>query len=394
MEISVHGKKVKVVLDFDDYSERKYRNDFENFLEYQTKREKFENAKDTDLKFLYVRELKNIPYIGLAKYIERKYPYELFQKLLSNFIIRIIQKVLEDFPAIITSDNLEVQVKISRITQREYYGGYDEKVSDAEHAYIEFSGLWLINYLLVPWIHFRRIDYQTIYNFTAHEMHHHVDHVHRAFIYEEKLEDKWKLKAKRISNYGALFLFSVLLELRREGFADFSKKRNFPRFDVDRGKIREFRTKLDKLVTIKGKEEAEEFFDSQLSTSSFMTYYCGSLMCYFIALFFSKEIGKEPAIVAGGRSYPLNMLSTVIGRNKQCTIINLPNQAFDKAYHLIYTMGPVEFLNMYNHACDNFGIPPKYRVLWWRLFVELKMKTTRIYEKERDAKLIRKHYKP
>lgn len=330
MEMSVHGKRVKLVLDFDDYSERKYRNDFEDFLEYQTKREKFENAKDTDLKFLYIRELKNIPYNGLAKYLEDKYPYELFQKLLFDFLARIIQKVLEDFPAIITSDDFEVQVKISRITQREYYGGYDEKVSDAEHAYIEFSGLWLINYLLIPWIHFRRIDYQTIYNFIAHELHHHVDLVHRAFIYEEKLEDKWKLKAKKISNYGALFLFSVLLELRREGFADFSKKRNFPRFDIDRGKIGEFRRKLGKLVTIKGKEAAEEFFDSQLSTSSYMTYYCGSLMCYFIALFFSKQIGKEPTIATGGRNYPLNMLPGVIGRNRHCTIINLPSQALTR----------------------------------------------------------------
>lgn len=61
---------------------------------------------------------------------------------------------------------------------------------------------------------------------------------------------------------------------------------------------------------------------------------------------------------------------------------------------MIYTMGPIEFLNMYNHACDNLGIPEKFRVLWWSLFTELKMRTTRMYEKEREAKLRKKRYKP
>ncbi|MFH0868089.1 MAG: hypothetical protein V1831_02145 [Candidatus Woesearchaeota archaeon] len=384
MDFVIHGKKVKIVYNFDEYSERKYKNDFEELVTYQTKKEiidKEKNPRALDLKFLNIKGFKYIP-------------YDYFQKTVINFLTRVICQILNEFPNIITSKEFEIQIKIARVKQREYYGAYDPDVSDVEHAYTEFSGLWLLNTLVMPWVHFKRIDYPILYNFLVHELHHHVDYINKAFIYEEKLEDKWKLKAKQISNYSLVFLLSTLLELRVEGFAEFAKKRNFPKFDIHTDMIYEFRKNLAKLITIRKKREAEDFFNKKLSTESYLTYYCGRLMCYFIALFLTKRTINKPVIGVNNKTFPLEELDKIMSKHKYFLIQGVPTDIFVKTCELVSTMGPIEFLNMYNNACDNLGISYRNRVLWWVLFVKLKKATTYIHEKERIKKLIKKGYKP
>lgn len=391
---TIHGRKVKLVFNFDEYSKRLYRNDFEDFLEYQTKREEFLQPRDTDLKFLNIKELKNIPYKGLAQYLETRYPYDFFQKTVLSFLTRVVYQTLTEFPKIITSEDFEVQIKISRITQRAYYGGYDEEISDVEHAYTEFSGLWLLNTIVMPWAHYKRIDYPVVYNFLLHELTHHIDNIHGKFVYEQKLNSKWKMKAKKISNYSLIFLISAMLELRIEGFADFAKKRNFPRFDIDISKIREFKRNLTKLISIRQKEAAEEFFTKKLSLESYLTYYCGSLMCYFIALSLAKQSLNEPIIVLGSEKFPLEYLNKLMNKGKRFFIQNLPTSVFDSAYEMISSMGPVKFLHTYAYACNHLGISKKNRVLWRQLFAEYMKAAEKVYEKERIKKIMKKGYKP
>ena len=392
---AIHGKKVKLVYNFGYYNNRLYRNDFKDLLVYQKKEEEITQPRDLDLKFLYIKEFKNIPYKGLSKYIEQKYPYDFFQKTTLLFLNRIFYQILSEFPALITSqEEFEIQVKIVRVHERDYYANYDEDTSDAEHLYLEISALWLLNTILLPWVHFKRIDYTLVHNFLVHTLQHHVENVNKKFTYEKQLENKWKLKAQKISNFGLLFLLSSLLELRTNGFADFTKKRNFPRFDIHTNMIFEFRKNLAKLITIRKKEEAEKFFITKLSYQSYLIEYCGSLMCYFIALYLTKNTINKPVIVLGKEQYPLEDLNTLMIKNKNFFIQGLPNAAFDRAYRLISETRPIEFLNMYNHACDNLKIEYRNRVLWWQLFVKHKIATTQIYEKERLKRIIKKGYKP
>ena len=161
-----------------------------------------------------------------------------------------------------------------------------------------------------------------------------------------------------------VFLLSALLELRIDGFSEFLKKRNLGTFDIHANMIHEFRKNLAKLITIRKKQEAEEFFLSKLSYQSYVIQYCGSLMCYFIALSLAKNTTKKPIIIVGSEQHPLESINEMLNGHENFFVRGLTTETFDSAYALISKMGPIEFLNTYNQACDQFGIDDNNRVLW------------------------------
>ncbi|MFH1770736.1 MAG: hypothetical protein ABH828_04210 [archaeon] len=393
MNFHINGKNVKIIFNYNNYSKRKYRNDFKDFLDYHTKREEKdpEQVRQFDLKRIFYKEFQTIPYKGLAAYLSERYSYEFFMKTANYFFIKILEKVLNDYPKIITSEEFEIQVQVIRIVRREYYGAYDPEPSDKDHAYIEFNAVWVLNNIVMPWALYKKINYQLIYKFLVHELYHHVDNIAEAFIYEDKLEDKLKLKSKKISNYGVLFLFSVLFELRAEGFAEFAS-RNSNRFEINKNKILEFKKNLWILVTKRKKADAEYFFNKKLSTESYATYYSGNLMCFIIALFFCKNVTNQPKIIFDGKEFPIIDLNRLIDTKKTVSIMGMPREIYQKTLSYVNSIGPAEFLNMYNHACDHLEISYDNRVLWWKEFIKLKKKTTEIYEADRLKKVIKKGY--
>jgi hypothetical protein len=393
MELHIAGKTVKITLNFDNYSKIQYRNDFKEFLDYNTKKEKnLEPTNHFSLKKIFHEEFKTIPEKGLATYLEDKYSYEFYVEIVSNFLLKIVNKVLCDSPSVITSDQFEIQVQIIRILRREYYGAYDPEPSDKSHAYLEFGGFWLLNNLFMPWALYKKTDYQLVYKSLVHELYHHVDYIAGAFKYEDELEEKWKLKSKKISNYGTLFLFCVLLEIRAEGFAEFASKK-YTRFEINKKKIIEFKENLWILVTKKKKADAENFFNKKLSTEVLITYYIGELMCTIIALYFCKWLKKPPKIIYSGQEFAPENINWLMNNNKLPIVMNIPNEIYSKTLSFVNSAGPIEFLNTYNQACDFFGISYENRALWWREFIKLKNKTTEIYEEERLKKLLKKGYK-
>ncbi|MDP3766369.1 MAG: hypothetical protein Q8R04_07695, partial [Nanoarchaeota archaeon] len=91
---------------------------------------------------------------------------------------------------------------------------------------------------------------------------------------------------------------------------------------------------------------------------------------------------------------PLEGINKMLSNHENFFVQGLTTETFDSAYALISKMGPIEFLNTYNQACDQFGIDYHNRVLWWKLFVQFKKAAAILYEKERIKKLVKKGYRP
>jgi len=138
MNFDINGKIVNIVINLENYSLRKFNLDFKDLLKYQTKNEELDlnSNRQFDLKRIYggILPIK----------------YEDFQRIINLFLPKIILFFLKEHQEIITSDNFEIQIKIVRVPKREYYGVYDPEISDKNYAYIEVSGLWLLNSLVVP----------------------------------------------------------------------------------------------------------------------------------------------------------------------------------------------------------------------------------------------------
>jgi hypothetical protein len=206
------------------------------------------------------------------------------------------------------------------------------------------------------------------------------------------LEEKWQLKAKKISHYGVLFLFSTLMELRAEGYADFSS-RDLDGLEINKKKIVEFKKNLWKLVKKTKREDAEAFFEKKISTESYASYYAGNVMCAVIALYFSKGAVSLPRLMCAGREFPATDLNKLLNTKKNISIRGIPKEIRQKTLSYVSSTGPVEFLNMYNEACEHFGVSYDNRVLWWQEFIKLKQKTTEIAEAARRKKIAKKGYK-
>ena len=379
MNFDINGKIVNIVINLENYSLRKFNLDFKDLLKYQTKNE------ELDLNSNRQFDLKRI-YEGILPI-----KYEDFQRIINLFLPKIILFFLKEHQEIITSDNFEIQIKIVRVPKREYYGVYDPEISDKNYAYIEVSGLWLLNSLVVPWVVSKKIDWGLISKFLVHELYHHVDYIANAFIYEDKLQEKWNLRSKEMSHYGILFLFCVLLEIRAEGYAEFASK-DYRKFVIDPTMIKEFRKNIRELVTISKRNDAELFFAKKLSTESYSTYYCGNIMCFFIALYFSKRSLNVPKIVYNNRESLLSNLGSFLETGKKVSIVNLSPKVYSFALSSINQMGPIEFLNMYNLACDDLGISNNNKVLNWTEFNELKKIALNSAESRRIKAVKKKGY--
>ena len=74
---TVCGKNATVIYDLTFYSEKDYKKDFKDFLNYQTRKVKFSAPDDADWKFY---NLKEHPFIS----------YEDFLKIISELVSKIV----------------------------------------------------------------------------------------------------------------------------------------------------------------------------------------------------------------------------------------------------------------------------------------------------------------
>ncbi|MBS3133261.1 hypothetical protein J4470_03995 [Candidatus Woesearchaeota archaeon] len=385
----INGKKVIVLFLFRNYWRKHLESDYRELMNYHQKIAKVENPmSDIDLKFYHT--IRQFPEI----------PYDYFKEVIRRFVLRIVNEVLRDNPGIVTTttDTFEIQFKVSRNDNKEWYGAYDDSISDTEHAYIEYNGLWLLNTIVVPWIVFRRIDYKLLYKFFQHELSHHKDLMNKRYFVEDYAKQRIRPISRRLGNYSLFYLYLAFENLRVEGLHEFSDKRYMQRIEINMEWVRNFRKLVEELITIRKLGEAEEFFERNLGSISHQgIYYVGRLASQTIALAVAKKEGlatRVSLLLPDNKTEPLSYLNSAMKAHAKFFITQIPVQAFEKAVTIMERTSYRGFIRLYEWACNELGIEEGNRIVTHAWFDDLKKRATKWYESHRLKMLGSKGYIP
>lgn len=392
---TVSGKRVTVIYDLTFYSEKEYRRDFRDFLNYQKRKEEFSESDEGDWKFYNLKQFKSIPFND-------------FLKIVSDLFSRVIYQVLKDNPTIMVSDQNEFKVKIIlfRVPGREWYmeehpreelkgEQYSQFLEELESEEIEHAdhltaGSFLIQSIAAPWFYKKRIDYSYIYRFLFHELEHHKQRITDFYKFEDevqkRLEARFKTKVPKIMNYRITYLFLTMHGLLNEGHAEFVASTNQPKIDIHMDWIYKFRRDLDALTTMIGKNKIHEFWVENLAYGVFAggAYYCGKIMCFTIELAFAKRMDKQPLIYLQNREeYPLEAIDNIISKQKVFYVGNPEYIVFKRTYDEIAKTNYDyrKFIALYEWACKELGLRKRNMIMWYGFYDDLKKKATKFYER-------------
>lgn len=385
----IGGKRVIVIFLFRNYWRKYLQSDYQELIMYQQKKAKIENRlSDIDLKFYHT--IKQFPEI----------PYDYFKETVRRFVLRVIYEVLRENPGIVTTttDTFEIQFKVSRNENREWYGSYDDSISDTEHAYIEYNGLWLLNTIVLPWLAFKRIDYKLLYRFFQHELSHHKDLMNKRYFVEDYAKQRIMPLSRHFGNYSLFYLYLTFENLRVEGLHEFSGKIYMQKIEVKMEYVYNFRKLVEELIRIRELSEAEKFFEKNLGSISHQgIYYVGRLAAQTIALAVAKKegLGRQISLLLPNKKVePLNWLNSAMNSCSVFSITQIQVQAFEKAVVMIEARRYREFIRLYEWACNELGIEQKNRIVTYAWFDDLKKRATLWYESHRLRTVEERGYVP
>ncbi len=385
----IGGKRVIVIFLFRNYWQKYLQSDYQELIRYQQKKAEIRNPlSDIDLKFHHA--IKNFPEIS----------YDYFKETVRRFVLKVIYEVLRENTGIVTTttDTFEIQFKVSRNENREWYGSYDDSISDMEHAYVEYNGLWLLNTVVLPWIVFRRIDYKLLHGFFQHELSHHKDLMNKRYFVEDYAKQRIRPLSRRFGNYSLFYLYLTFENLRVEGLHEFSGKRYMERIVVNMAYVANFRKLVEELIAIRRVNDAENFFETNLGSISHQgIYYVGRLAAQTIALAVAKKEGLDRQIsllLPNKKVEPLNWLNSAMNAHVTFSITQIPVQAFEKAVTMIEARRYREFIRLYEWACNELGIEAKNRIVTYAWFDDLKKRATLWYESYRLRTVEERGYVP
>ena len=408
---SIGKKKVTVIFDLYFYSEKEYKKDFKDFMDYQLKRSK-EDHSGLDWKF-YSLKAKDKP-IG----------YPEFLISLASLFPKVVKELLRQRPDVMVSDEdgFKVRFILFRVSKRSWYfegqpeveierEKYNEWFNDVESDPVEqatyvTSGTFLIQSIVAPWIYRRKIDYTYLYRFLTHEFEHHRQKMLGWFVYEEKLTEKLKREVPKVPNYRLTYIYQTILNLIFEGTADFVTIANRPIIDIHMDWIRKFEKDLDLLTTMAGKKQVDDFWINNLSHGVFAggSYYCGKIMCFIIELMFVKAMEEnatlkkdllqkgtyKPVVIrlADQRELALKDLDNIMSNSDLIYVTNPPEEIHRMAYNEIKACGSDfrKFLALYEKACNALGLSRKNMIITQKKLDELVNKALLFYEQFSEAK--------
>jgi hypothetical protein len=377
--VDIYGSKISLKFLLDKYSEKKYRLDCREFVKYQLKKL---NEEKPELSFY-------------RRFEKTEIPYSEFLELATGFLSKVVFSVLKENRDLITSEKLEIKIRILRVAKLAWYGACYEG-SNPGSIFMEFSALWLLQTIVYPWKHSKKIDYQIIYKFLVHELQHHRDAVAKLFRFERRYKKRIGKIIGEDSGYPLEFIYAVLFELRYEGLADFAARAGSPKFEIHNDWIIRFKKNLKKLAAIKNMNKASDFFDEKLSTGTPTgSYYCGMVMCLIINAALAKKAGKPPFLQKrNGASEHINNIDSLMKKEKSFYILNSGTEFFEKARSEIEKTKFDTFLKLYNDSCDELGISQKSRIMWWQLFRDIRKKAVETYRKGELSEIKKRGYIP
>ena len=362
------GKEILLILEFqpDKYGEDEFKRDVRN----------------------YIRRNKILRKVA--------YPdFDYFVKTASETIRGVLPQVLNKVHHVIQGEPFVIEFRIHDAEEDSYHSAHDEKTSRFDHMYIDLNGKSLTDIFVAPF-YFRRIspvkmpdiqlklivDLVGLFQFHAS-----LPAYKYASQLKKKVMKKYGLKDEEVDKleYPALIpLFEILSDLRIEGLADFLRKTG-QRLEIDLGRIKRFKKKLNKMVEEMKTEiplqQIEKIYEDEYYVEDIETV--GRYMCYFIALSLARHMG-EKGIRVDNRYTSFEEIHKAL--KSECEIDRLPPKVCEETIKLLNRIEPKNhhsrFIYLYTRACHELDIPNPFVVLSYEDYVELKKKAAKYCEEE------------
>ncbi len=380
----IAGRKVGVILIFDEYRQPAYRKEFGELKKYQQKLSLTGEKGETYFKFYNIKEMDVIP-------------YDFFRKKSAEYFSRIIFDIIMLNPGIyIMSDELNIQVHLIK----DQYGSFTyltddsgESVSDTENACFEGGGKWFIESIVMPLYYLRKVDYGYISRFMSHELTHYVAHMNKVYEYEDTREGRVGAFARNKKAYGINYIDTACRNLCFEGFPDFKSRSNSSYLELDMASIAEFNKNMLALAHMLTKKEALPFYEKKIGFDNLTAsgeYTNGRYMCTTIMMYLAK-INKIPYRIKAGsqtyEGYDFPRLARWLSGNRVIYILdyNIPKSYFDKSSKRSKVLPSLlgitseklaplkdnQFIALYEEAARSLGIPDKEMVMTRRRYRDL-----------------------
>ncbi|MBU0615057.1 MAG: hypothetical protein KJ601_03110 [Nanoarchaeota archaeon] len=380
----VNGKKIRCILSFDKYNERKYKKDFQDFVDYQTKKG-FTGQVGERFRQLY--RLENYPYI----------PYATFRKTTLDLFSRVIFYMVKQDPTIAQSDELNIQIKFIRVPKWSYSFETDDKGFDPENACYHAAGTWFIQYIVAPYVYLGKIEFSVVTRYFWHELTHYIDIIKKYLLWDDKYDKKIRKLSRKRSSYCLNYLYNCMFNLREEGLAEFNSRKGSDSINIDMKGIREFNRNMELLTHLRLKKQAEEFYQYKIGWENLTPsgeYAVGRTMCFTVALAVAKRLKKQYKLTVDhqhfyGYDHNLDIWMT---KGNTLTISEMPVQCMDDARELILTKPHYYFLKLYEQSCNVLGISEGNRAMTSRMFYDLTRQAMVNAKKDKIKRLKRRGY--
>jgi len=190
-DYEIHQKfgdiNVGVIFLFDEYGKADLIKDYQDIIDYQNKKsfskDRDERNRELDLKFYKQFDNKKLPEISYDFFKNKS--FEVFSKFLLFF--------MKDNLSLTTSKEFNIQFKVTRIPDRDYYFEYggEDVPSDPENACFLMSGSWLVHTIVLPSL-LGISNFSLIQRYMLHELTHHYDKMKKYDYWQSKYEAKFK----------------------------------------------------------------------------------------------------------------------------------------------------------------------------------------------------------
>src|SRR4030042_328470 len=400
----IHGKRLNIIFTF--FNKANYERELRDWLDFQKKRLWQRESGQKVEGFKILEGMKKKPRISYGEFIKTAVP----------FFSRIIFEAFSDNPSFFGNmDETIIQIKVERAERWEYdraskeysfegafpystpdyfvHKAMQSGLLDLDHYFIAFSGFYILQAIVAPYVYLHRIDYNFFYKYLTHEIEHYHSYAMGYYHPEFELEKSLGPHMAASSDYTLLSLQKCLSDLRNEGFADFRKKRFTTRIQVVPRIIRNFRNLVRRIPQIRKKQGVSDFYEKEIYAGSMEgVYYCGYIMAFFITYSLDPRFSK--IVFNNGSEAGLEQLSKAFDTEKEFYITPPSPKAYDEAMNIINNSDAVAFLKRYEEACARLGLNPDSMVLTMSLFKQLWNEAEYIFEKEELAKIRKENYYP
>jgi hypothetical protein len=395
---------IGVIFLFDEYTQAGFKKDIQEIIEYQNREgfseDKEERNAELDLKF-YTNKAPKSTIIKVLNEMD----YEMFKQKSAEVFSKFFFYFMRNNIELATSKEFNIQFKVIRIANRDYYFEYSSKaspadpspISDPENACFTAGGSWLIHAIVLPSL-LGTGNFSLIQRYMLHELGHHTTAMHGWDYWDSHYKGKMKNFYLKKSAYFLNCLYNSLFNLREEGLPEFISRKESPNIELNMDGVRKYNENLVQLSTLTRKNESQPFYEDKISTGNLTPsgeYTNGRNICLTVALAISKRLKKPYSIIVMGTKYsPKDIsLNILLSKRNTMTIADLDKQVIEETIRTLMPLAHYQFLKVYEDACKELGIEEKNMVMTRRRFYGIVSNAIDRMKKEKAARFKRAGFK-